>query len=266
GGGGGGGGGGGEDTDWWDDVSHQAQRVAHVTAASAYASGGGEAELSRFVEEKLLMHKRSARSLHLNGSVKSGGTSLFGGGGSMVLPTANNAGTIFKNSALQWEHRVEELAAVTAGKPITSAMQQGERWFIVDARWMDHWLEFCTSKRRMAPPGPVDNSWMLHAEKRHIPYEGLTLALGKQAGDYRRVGPECWDQLMRLYGGGPAIYVDGPPVEDLSRWVVRFGHQVSAKNPYRTARHIPNPNVSVKSLQSAAMKWVLGWDEDDNEE
>lgn len=42
------------------------------------------------------MHKRSARSLYLNGSMKSGGTSLFGGGGSMVLPTANNAGTIFK--------------------------------------------------------------------------------------------------------------------------------------------------------------------------
>lgn len=28
--------------DWWDDVSHQAQRVAHVTAASAFACGGGE--------------------------------------------------------------------------------------------------------------------------------------------------------------------------------------------------------------------------------
>lgn len=71
-----------------------------------------------------------------------------------------------QNSALQWEHRVEELAAVTAGKPINSAMLAGERWFIVDARWMDHWLEFCTSKRRMAPPGPIDNSWMLHAEHR----------------------------------------------------------------------------------------------------
>lgn len=60
---------------------------------------------------------------------------------------------------------------------------------------------------------------------RHVPYEGLTLALGKQAGDYRRVGPECWDQLMRLYGGGPAIYVDGPPVEDLTRyaWCMRIG-------------------------------------------
>lgn len=55
--------------------------------------------------------------------------------------------------------------------------------------------------------------------RRHVPYDGLTLALGKQAGDYRRVGPECWDQLMRLYGGGPAIHVDGPPVEDLTRSV-----------------------------------------------
>lgn len=60
------------------------------------ASAGQQAELSRFVEEKLLMHKRSAKSMCLNGSIKSGGTSLFGGGGSMVLPTSNNAGTIFK--------------------------------------------------------------------------------------------------------------------------------------------------------------------------
>lgn len=63
---------------------------------------------------------------------------------------------------------MEELASVTAGKPINSAMLPGERWFIVDARWMDHWLEFCTSKRRMAPPGPVDNSWMLHSDKRCV--------------------------------------------------------------------------------------------------
>lgn len=238
-----------------------------MTAASMFAGASGEAELSRFVEEKLQMHKQTARSLHLNGSIRSGGTSLFGGGGSMVLPSANNAGTIFKNSALHWERRVEELAAVTSGKPINSAILAGERWFVVDARWMDHWLEFCTSKRRMAPPGPIDNSWMLHAHKRHLPYEGLTLAQGKQAGDYRRVGHECWDQLMRLYGGGPAVYVDGPPVEDLSRWVVRFGHQVATKSSVRRAyRHIPNPNVSVGNLREAAMMWVGGWDEDEEDD
>ncbi len=50
------------------------------------------------------------------------------------------------------------------------------------------------------------------------------------------------------------------------RWVVRFGHQVTAKNPYRARRHIPNPNVSVKSLQLAAMRWVKGWDTEEEEE
>lgn len=70
---------------------------------------------------------------------------------------------------------MEELASVTAGKPINSAMLPGERWFIVDARWMDHWLEFCTSKRRMAPPGPVDNSWMLHSDKRYLLRIGAAL-------------------------------------------------------------------------------------------
>ncbi|CAM9818783.1 unnamed protein product, partial [Sphacelaria rigidula] len=100
---------------------------------------------------------------------------------------------------------------------------------------------------------------------RHKPYEGLTLALGKQAGDYRRVGPECWEQLMRLYGGGPAIYVDGPPVEDLNRWVVRFGHQVTTRytdGRKGVRRHIPNPSVSVGNLKQAAAAWVGGWDED----
>lgn len=45
----GGGGGGAEGEDWWDDVSHQAQRVAHVTAASAFASGGGEVRIGERV-------------------------------------------------------------------------------------------------------------------------------------------------------------------------------------------------------------------------
>lgn len=53
---------------------------------------------------------------------------------------------------------------------------------------------------------------------------------------------------------------------DRCRWVVRFGHQVTAKSQYRARRHIPNPNVSVKSLQSAAVKWVNGWDNEDDDE
>lgn len=40
------------ETDWWDDVSHQAQRVAHVTAASAFASGGGEVRSNTQVKTK----------------------------------------------------------------------------------------------------------------------------------------------------------------------------------------------------------------------
>lgn len=50
------------------------------------------------------------------------------------------------------------------------------------------------------------------------------------------------------------------------RWVVRFGHQVTAKNPLGARRHIPNPNVSVKSLQSAAAKWVNGWEEEEDDD
>ncbi|CAM9408302.1 unnamed protein product, partial [Choristocarpus tenellus] len=258
--------------DWWDNVSLQAQRVAHMTAATAIA-GGAEEELGRFVEEKLLMHKHSTKSINLNGSIRSMGTSLFGGGSTMVLPSSNKAGTIFKNSALQWENRASELSHVTScGKPILSPVQPGERWFIIDAKWMDHWLEFCMSKRRMAPPGPVDNSWMLHTDKRYTPYQGLTLAMGsRSAGDYRRVGQEVWDHFMRIYGGGPAIFVDGPPVENIERWVVQYGHQVSQSGVggvkgRRSRRHIPNPAISADKLRDAVFRWSGYWDEEEDGE
>lgn len=52
-----------------------------------------------------------------------------------------------------------------------------------------------------------------------------------------------------------------------TRWVVRFGHQVSASHSGRRShRHIPNPNVSVGTLRQAAMKWVGGWDDEDDED
>lgn len=41
---------------------------------------------------------------------------------------------------------------------------------------------------------------------------------------------------------------------------------MASKNPYRARRHIPNPNVSVKTLQSAATKWVNGWEEEEDDD
>lgn len=101
---------------------------------------GWQAELSRFVEEKLLMHKRSARSLHLNGSIKSGATSLFGGGASMVLPTSNNAGTIFKVNGRHcrwWKESVRPEAA----------------WC---SCCHDHWLLVMAAMRILATSGVAD--------------------------------------------------------------------------------------------------------------
>lgn len=48
-----GGSGPGDGVDWWDDVSHQAQRVAHVAAASSFASGGGEVRALAFFCSKV---------------------------------------------------------------------------------------------------------------------------------------------------------------------------------------------------------------------
>lgn len=50
-------------TDWWDEVSHQAQRVAHVAAASAFASGGGEVRLSSHVLVYVCLRRGGGESI-----------------------------------------------------------------------------------------------------------------------------------------------------------------------------------------------------------
>lgn len=57
------------------------------------------------------------------------------------------------------------------------------------------------------------------------------------------------------------------PAACLTRWVVRFGHQVSTSASGRSMRrHIPNPSISVTSLRQAAKMWVGGWDDDDEDD
>lgn len=54
----------------------------------------------------------------------------------------------------------------------------------------------------------------------------------------------------------------------LNRWVVKFGHQVSSLNTGRALRrrHIPNPSVSLVSLEHATKKWVGEWEDDDDDD
>ena len=31
-------------------------------------------------------------------------------------------------------------------------------WYIVDAKWLKHWREYCWEEKRSDPPGPVSNA------------------------------------------------------------------------------------------------------------
>ncbi|CAM9787253.1 unnamed protein product [Chrysoparadoxa australica] len=164
--------------------------------------------------------------------------------------------SIFKNSALHWEKRAQELKDVMAtGRPVGSKAKFGDRWFILDARWMDSWLSFCTSACRRSPPGPIDNSWMLISDQRYTPYSDLKEGTRETMNDYKRVAPAMWQLLIKIYGGGPAIYVDGTPHDDVTRWTVSYGYEriesSSSQRWNRLSVRLPNPGISKKALLAA---------------
>ena len=100
-------------------------------------------------------------------------------------------------------------------------VQPGDHWFVVDACWFRQWFRFVTSKRRMVPPGPIDNMWML-SSKTNSPIDGLREDKDTDEGDYRRVTPQVWSFFEEWYGGGPAISFIGPPAHQVKRWTVHF--------------------------------------------
>lgn len=67
-------------------------------------------------------------------------------------------------------------------------MLQGEEWFVIDASWFRHWKTFIGSKRRMVPPGPIDNLWMVSSASSSL-IEGLVEDTDEKEGDYRIVTP-----------------------------------------------------------------------------
>ena len=125
-----------------------------------------------------------------------------------------------EHPAIKWDMRAEELMLVQAtGTPVNKPMAPGEQWFIIDATWFKHWITFVASSRRRAPPGPIDNLWMINPLT-EVPYEHMIEDSDENSGDFRRVPPQIWELFELWYGGGPAISVLGPPSEDTRRWTV----------------------------------------------
>ena len=59
---------------------------------------------------------------------------------------------------------------------------------MIDASWFRHWKTFIGSKRRMVPPGPIDNLWMVSSASSSL-IEGLVEDTDEKEGDYRIVTP-----------------------------------------------------------------------------
>ena len=52
-----------------------------------------------------------------------------------------------------------------------------------------HWVTFVSSSRRMAPPGPIDNLWMIQP-KTDTPFLFMVEDTDDKRGDFRRVPPQ----------------------------------------------------------------------------
>jgi hypothetical protein len=128
--------------------------------------------------------------------------------------------------SIKWDMRAEELMLIQAtGTPVNKRVEVGEQWFIIDATWFKHWITFVASSRRRAPPGPIDNLWMINPLT-DSPYEHMVEDSDDISGDFRRVPPQIWDLFETWYGGGPAISVVGPPTEDTRRWKLHIDEAV----------------------------------------
>lgn len=81
--------------------------------------------------------------------------------------------------------------------------------FVVSNQWIRDWLKF--AKYKLAePPGPIDNSVLLHTnpDGSKRPKKTLKPPSPDFPGHFRRVTREMWDKLVDLYpGSGPVIAV-----------------------------------------------------------
>ncbi len=93
--------------------------------------------------------------------------------------------------AVRWDKRVQELMTVmSTGAPVNLPVKKGEMWFVIDATWFKHWICFVSSSRRMSPPGPIDNLWMINPLTDR-PYEQIIEDTDLRQGDFRRVPPQA---------------------------------------------------------------------------
>ena len=72
-------------------------------------------------------------------------------------------------------------------------------WYIINARWLNHWRLFLQGKRKR--PGHIDNNRLFKEGNLEL---GLREGL-KVARDYRGLYSTVWTLLYSYYGGGPVI-------------------------------------------------------------
>lgn len=104
------------------------------------------------------------------------------------------------------ERKKQELAMMTSHQD--GYRSDGERYYYVDAGWIQKWLTFCDGtdyfKRKRVktePPGPINNTEL----ERWISGVNQRLPEGDDTEKYYTVSKMLFYFFLSVYGGGPAI-------------------------------------------------------------
>ncbi|GBG26030.1 Ubiquitin carboxyl-terminal hydrolase, putative [Hondaea fermentalgiana] len=98
--------------------------------------------------------------------------------------------------------------------------QPGTHFYLVSARWFSRWRKFVNGQ--ISDPGPVDNSDLILADGEDQDAGGVFCTVKARLVenfDFRAVGPDAWNLIAEIFGGGPELprevvqSADGEPPE-----------------------------------------------------
>eukprot|EP00741_Cyanophora_paradoxa_P000373 tig00000403_g364.t1 len=118
------------------------------------------------------------------------------GGGPAVKELSECVACVEEQKAVRRQREYEKKMIQESDRTF---IDQGDCWFIIDARWLNQWREFALeADSRAARPGPISNERLL------LPNGQVKPGLQK-ARDYRGVNRRVWEIFHKCYGGGPII-------------------------------------------------------------
>lgn len=94
--------------------------------------------------------------------------------------------------------RAAERQRITEADAIASKQSEDDPFFLIHAEWLQQWRSFVSQNGPR--PGPITNHRLMRDDDPNQILPGL-----QRGTDYRSLHGLVWQELWKLYGGGPVI-------------------------------------------------------------